>query len=66
MKQSGPKNKANENLPASLEELKALRLAQRATNRRVEELKEKLFRITEQRMEQTVSIIRNWMNPAKK
>ena len=66
MKQLGPKNKGNENLPASLEELKALRLAQRATNRRVEELKEKLFRITEQRMEQTVSIIRNWMKPANK
>ncbi|MDE5832690.1 MAG: flagellar M-ring protein FliF [Desulfovibrio sp.] len=66
MKQSGPKNKGIDNLPASLEELKALRLAQRATNRRVEELKEKLFRITEQHMEQTVSIIRNWMKPAKK
>ena len=66
MKQLEPNSKSSDNLPASLEELKALRLAQRATNRRVEELKEKLFRITEQRMEQTVSIIRNWMKPAKK
>lgn len=64
MKQLEPKT--SDSLPASLEELKALRLAQRATNRRVEELKEKLFRITEQRMDQTVSIIRNWMKPAKK
>lgn len=53
-------------LPPSLAELRALRLAQKATNQRVEELKMKLFRMTEQHMEQAVSLIRNWMDNKKK
>lgn len=57
------------NLPAeslggmpSLADLKALRLAQRETNRRVEELKLKLFHTTEQHMDQAVRLIRRWMS----
>lgn len=67
MKQSGPKSKAlgSGSLPPSLQELKALRLAQRATNQRVEELRQKLFRMTEQHMDQTVSIIRSWLDVKK-
>lgn len=48
--------------PPSLSELRAIRLAQRATNQRVEELKLRLFRITEQHMDQAVSLIRRWMD----
>lgn len=48
--------------PPSLAELKAIRLAQKATNRRVEELKLKLFRMTEQHMDQAVSLIRRWLD----
>ncbi len=47
--------------PVSLEELKAIRKAQKAANLRVEELKMRLFRITEQHMDQAVSLIRRWM-----
>lgn len=52
--------------PPSLAELRALRLAQRATNQRVEELKLKLFRMTEQHMDQAVSLIRRWMDDKAK
>ena len=48
-------------LPASLAELRAVRVAQRATNERVENLKLKLFRMTEQHMDQAVSLIRRWL-----
>ncbi len=48
-------------LPASLAELRAVRVAQRATNERVEELKLRLFRMTEQHMDQAVSLIRRWL-----
>lgn len=50
----------------SLTELKAIRLAQKATNQRVEELKSKLFRFTEQHMDQVVSLVRNWLDENKK
>ncbi len=50
----------------SLAELKQIRLAQRATNQRVEELKMRLFRITEQHMDQAVSLIRRWMEKKDK
>lgn len=50
----------------SLTELKAIRLAQKATNQRVEELKLKLFRLTEQHMDQVVSLVRNWLDENKK
>lgn len=52
--------------PLSLSELRSLRLAQRATSQRVEELKMRLFRLTEQHMEQTVSLIRRWMDDKSK
>lgn len=42
-------------------DLKALRLAQRETNQRVEELKLKLFHATEQHMDQAVRLIRRMM-----
>lgn len=50
----------------SLTELKAIRLAQKATNQRVEELKLKLFRLTEQHMDQVVSLVRDWLGENKK
>lgn len=53
-------------LAPSLAELRALRQAQRATNQRVEELKLKLFRITERHMDQTVGLIRRWMDDKNK
>lgn len=64
MKQREPKPKSlgSGSLPPSLAELRAIRLAQRATNQRVEELKLRLFRLTEQHMEQAVSLLRRWMD----
>ena len=47
--------------PLSLAELKALRKARKETNLRVEELKQRLFRITEQHMDQVVRLIRRWL-----
>ena len=52
--------------PPSLAELKAIRQAQRATSQRVEELKMRLFRITEQHRDQAVSLIRRWMEKKEK
>ena len=52
--------------PSSLAELRAIRLAQRATNQRVEELKLRLFRMTEQHMDQAVSLIRRWLDDKTK
>lgn len=52
--------------PPSLAELRAIRLAQRATNQRVEELKLRLFRMTEQHMDQAVSLIRRWLDDKAK
>ena len=46
----------------SLVELKAMRLAQKETNQRVEELKLRLFRITEQHMDQAVRLIKRWLS----
>lgn len=68
MKQQKPKAKTQGqvNLPPAMAELKALRLSQRATNQRVEDLKQKLFRITEQHMDQAVALIRDWMDTRKK
>lgn len=50
----------NSRLP-SLAELKALRHAQKETNQRVEELKLRLYRFTEQHMDQAVHLIRRWL-----
>lgn len=70
MKQQGRKPKAlgsgGSSTPPDLSELRALRLAQRATNQRVEELKLRLFRLTEQHMDQAVSLIRRWMDNKSK
>lgn len=66
-KQQEPKALSkNGPLPPELAELKAIRVAQRATNQRVEELKLKLFRVTEQHMDQAISLIRRWMNKKDK
>ena len=45
----------------SLADLKALRKARKETNQRVEELKQRLFRITEQHMDQAIRLIRRWL-----
>ncbi|SDF28387.1 flagellar M-ring protein FliF [Desulfovibrio legallii] len=45
----------------SLTQLRALRLAQKESNQRIEELKMRLFRITEQHMDQAVRLVRRWM-----
>ncbi len=70
MKQSEHKSgilvKGGRSEPPSLDELRAIRKAQKATNQRVEELKIRLFRITEQHMDQAVSLIRRWMEKDKK
>ena len=50
----------------SLAELRALRQSQRATSQRVEELKLRLFRFTEQHMDQVVRQIRRWLEDARK
>lgn len=52
--------KEGANAPA-LPELKAVRLSRRAASQRVEELKHRLFSITEQHMDQAVSLIRRWL-----
>ena len=49
------------NLP-SLADIKALRYAQKETNQRVEELKLRLFRMTDQHMDQAVNIIKRWLD----
>ena len=46
--------------PPALADLRAIRLSQRATNQRVE-LKLWVFRLTEQHMDQAVSLIRRWL-----
>ena len=45
----------------SLEELRAQRRARVQTNKRVEDLKLRLLRITESHMDQAVRIIRRWL-----
>lgn len=70
MKQSERNNKqigqGAGNAPASLSEIKALRLSQRAAAQRVDDLKMRLFRISEQHMDQVVSLVRRWMDNGKK
>lgn len=48
----------------SLAELRAQRRAQRETNQRVEELKLRVLRFTEQNMEQAVRLIKRWLSEA--
>ena len=45
----------------ALSRLKALRLAQKETNQRGEELKLRLFRLTEQHMDQAVRLMKRWL-----
>lgn len=52
--------------PPTLSELRNLRMQQKAANQRVEELKLRLFRLTERHMEQAVSLIRRWMDDKAK
>lgn len=59
--QSLPAGEGSSSRVPSLAQLKALRHAQKETNRRVEELKLRLFRITEQHMDQAVRLIKRWM-----
>lgn len=49
----------------SLAELKALRAAQRESSQRVEELKLRLFQMTERHMDQAIAIIKSWVNADK-
>lgn len=70
MKQQERKSRTAElalaSTPAALAELREIRRAQRATSQRVEELKMRLFRMTEQHMDQAVNLIRRWMEEGKK
>jgi hypothetical protein len=44
-----------------LAELKARRRMQKECNQRIEELKMRIFRITERHMEQTVRLVHRWL-----
>ena len=46
----------------ALSRLKALRLAQKETNQRVEELKLRLFRLTEHHMDQEIHLMKRWLS----
>lgn len=63
MKQLPPKatNRQLTESSPELSQLKALRLAQKESNQRVEELKMRLFHITEQHMDQAVRLIKRWL-----
>ena len=62
--QGGPIPWTRDDVPPTLEELRARRLERREVNKRVDELKTKLFRMTEGHMEQTVRVIRGWLKAA--
>lgn len=61
-KQPNSPSAAGEGQIPSLAELRAYRHAQKETNRRVEELRLRLFRMTEQHMDQAIRIIKRWMD----
>ncbi|HJA76012.1 MAG TPA: flagellar M-ring protein FliF [Candidatus Desulfovibrio gallistercoris] len=63
-KQPNVQPAAGEGHVPSLAELRAYRHAQKETNRRVEELRLRLFRMTEQHMDQAIRIIKRWMDAA--
>lgn len=46
----------------SITDVRKLRHAQQETNRRVEELRTKVFRITEHRMEQAINVLKGWLD----
>lgn len=57
-------NSRNANSPddaPQLAELKALRKMQRESSQRIEELKLRLFQISERHMEQAISIMKQWV-----
>lgn len=61
-KQPNTQSAAGEGHAPSLAELRAYRHAQKETNRRVEELRLRLFRMTEQHMDQAIRIIKRWLD----
>ena len=62
MAQRKPKNEVSvAEQRALIEELRAQRKARRETNRRVDELKLNLLRITEHHMDHVVRLIRRWL-----
>ncbi|WP_300774690.1 flagellar M-ring protein FliF [uncultured Desulfovibrio sp.] len=63
-KQPNVQPAASEGNVPSLAELRAYRHAQKETNRRVEDLRLRLFRMTEQHMDQAIRIIKRWMDAA--
>ena len=60
-KQPNVRSAAGEGQTPSLADLRAYRHAQKETNRRVEELRLRLFRMTEQHMDQAIRIIKRWL-----
>lgn len=61
-KQPNAGSAAGEGQTPSLADLRAYRHAQKETNRRVEELRLRLFRMTEQHMDQAIRIIKRWLD----
>ncbi len=49
---------------AALEEIRTWKKNQRETGRRVEELKLRLMQLTERNWDQSISIIKNWLDKA--
>ena len=56
-----PKPKLDPIDAKALAQRRALRQAQRATNQRVDELKTRVLRFSEQHMDQAVRLIRRWL-----
>lgn len=54
-----------ERIAPTLEELRIRRQERREVNKRVDELKLKLFRLTEGHMEQTIRVLRTWLSTKK-
>ncbi len=48
--------------PAAVEELKAWKKKQRETSRRVEELKLRLLQLSEKHWDQSINIIKGWLD----
>ncbi len=49
---------------AAMEELKALKKKQRETSRRVEELKLRLLQLSEKHWDQSINILKGWLDKA--
>ncbi|MBQ9453148.1 MAG: flagellar M-ring protein FliF [Desulfovibrio sp.] len=61
MKQRKPSSAVLSPSGPELAELRAQRRAQRETNQRIEELKLRVIRFTDQHMEQAVRLIKRWL-----